>query len=127
MHEVLHALSEPFAGGANGSGCHNLVEGIDQWLTLRVMTRQLKHAPERKRTYGGYTDFAEVLGELLGAEAVRAHFLGGWFSGLERDVDGRRGRGALRRACRALENNDFYGAMQVVAASPRWRLPRESR
>jgi hypothetical protein len=115
VHEVLHALSERFAASAHAVGCHNLVEGIDQWLTLRVTTRQLHLQAERKRTYGGYTDFAEVLAERLGADQLTSLFVKGRFAGLESEIDARRGPATLRRACRALEDNDFTAAMRGVA------------
>jgi hypothetical protein len=117
VHEVLHAESERFSGSANMLGCHSMVEGIDQWFTLSVMRHRLGlKGVERDRTYVGFTEFADLLAALVGPERLRQSFFRDGFPALEREIDRRRGRGALRRACAALERRELQTAMQLGAA-----------
>jgi hypothetical protein len=116
VHELLHVLSQRFAAESHGRGCHNLIEGIDHYFTLGVMTRRLR-APEKNRTYIGFTEFAELTADLVGRDRLRAAFFRGGFEALARDFDARRGAGALLRACGALDRKDFPAALAVAAGS----------
>jgi hypothetical protein len=116
VHELLHILSARFTAEAQVRGCRNLIEGIDHYFTLRLMEHQL-HAVQKNHTYIGFTEFAELLADVVGGDALRAAFFELGFAPLARAFDGRRGRGALLRACGALDRKDFSHALEIAAGS----------
>jgi hypothetical protein len=118
VHEVLHALSEKFSAEAHRRGYRNLVEGITEYFTRKVIVNQFQITPQTSRrsfkTYVDYTSFAEAIAHVVGTERLRMSFFGQGYVSLERAVDARLGTRTFERASWFLEKGDLAGALSVL-------------
>lgn len=126
-HEVLHALSEPFAQQAMDRGFTNVMEGINQYFTYHVARSYFGVKLDPDHPYIDYFNFAREVAGVVGHDRLKRIVFGkqgNLFSNLARKVDCEVGkRGAFTQACRTLEQGEptALGAAVAarIAASPR--------
>lgn len=103
-HEVLHALSQRFAREARARGYRNVIEGVTDYLTHKVIPRRsIGRAGFPRSAYGGYEAFAARLAEAVGDDVLAECYFERGFDALERAVDARAGVGFTRRGAEAIE------------------------
>lgn len=120
-HEVLHALSEPFAQQAMDRGFTNVMEGINQYFTYRVACRFFGAKIDPDHPYIDYYRFAKEVAGLVGHDRLKRIVFGqrgDLLSKLAHRVDRAVGRhGAFYGACRLVERGE-PATLRSAAAAP---------
>lgn len=109
-HEVLHAISEPFAQQAMDRDFNHMMEGVNQYFTYHVARPYFGVKIDPDFPYFDYCRFAKKVAGLVGHEELKRLVFGqgnNLVSRLAQRVDRAVGRrGAFYDACRALERGE---------------------
>jgi hypothetical protein len=103
-HEILHALSQRFSREARQRGYGNLIEGVTDYFTHKVIpARRLGEAGFPRSAYGRFEQTAAELAALVGDDVLADCYFRRGFDALERAVDAKGGEGRMAAAARPLQ------------------------
>jgi hypothetical protein len=103
-HEILHALSQRFSREARARGYGNLIEGVTDYFTHKVIpARRLGEAGFPRSAYGRFEATAAELAALVGDDVLADCYFRRGFDALERAVDAKGGAGRMAAAARPLQ------------------------
>lgn len=117
IHELLHAVSQRFADEAAQRGRRNLIEGVTDYLTHRVIAPQ--QAGRMQSAYRGYERFAALLARRVGQKHLERCYFERGYRALVRRAGAVLGPERFRRAVNRLEANDVDGASALLQRSTR--------